>query len=289
MNKSKIRQEYIRLRKLIMALGWLMPGLMARQAYKLWCKTRRVATPKEEFDFIEKSQRQTIQLEGIPLKVYCWGEGPRILLVHGWNGRAGQFLQLSQALVAAGFSVIGFDAPGHGESGGEKTNIMEISKVIRTLQARFGPFHSAISHSFGSSCVFYALRKQKLFEKLICIAPSVFFERRLDWFIDALSLSTKVEKRFRAIFADVYGADWQKALSAIHFAPTISLPTLIIHDADDRVISLNEARALARMLPNAELKITQRLGHWRLVNAPETIESVVAFCQSAKQQSLETA
>src|SRR6267378_1472357 len=43
---------------------------------------------------------------------YRWGSGSkRVLLVHGWGGRAAQFFALIPRLVDAGFEVIAFDAP----------------------------------------------------------------------------------------------------------------------------------------------------------------------------------
>ena len=55
---------------------------------------------------------------GDEIAVYAWGNGPTILCVHGWGGRATNFAAFIGPMVAAGFRVVAFDAPGHGQSSG---------------------------------------------------------------------------------------------------------------------------------------------------------------------------
>ncbi|MGZ5446135.1 MAG: alpha/beta hydrolase [Thermoanaerobaculia bacterium] len=50
-------------------------------------------------------------------RAWSWGEGPAVLLVHGWGGHAAQFQSFVEPLVRAGFRAIAFDAPSHGSSG----------------------------------------------------------------------------------------------------------------------------------------------------------------------------
>ena len=64
---------------------------------------------------------------GLPLRVelvqnrdrvraWQWGEGPPVLLVHGWEGHAAQFAGFIPRLLEQGFSAVAFDAPAHGQS-----------------------------------------------------------------------------------------------------------------------------------------------------------------------------
>ena len=46
-----------------------------------------------------------------------WGEGPVVLLVHGWGGWRGQLGRFVAPLVDAGHRVVAVDAPGHGDAG----------------------------------------------------------------------------------------------------------------------------------------------------------------------------
>ena len=62
----------------------LAPGLTARKAFELFVKPRRFVRPAWETENL-KSGRQFTLKNG--LTAYSWGQGPRILLVHGWDGR----------------------------------------------------------------------------------------------------------------------------------------------------------------------------------------------------------
>ena len=77
--------------------------------------------PKDwELPLLASSERVTLRFG---LSVLRWGEGPAVLLLHGWAGRPTQFAHLIEQLVGAGYSVYALDAPAHGRSpgrGGER-------------------------------------------------------------------------------------------------------------------------------------------------------------------------
>lgn len=57
-----------------------------------------------------------VQVNGIRLRVVCEGDGPALVMLHGFTGSAvGWGLHLD-ALAAYGLRVIAFDLPGHGQS-----------------------------------------------------------------------------------------------------------------------------------------------------------------------------
>ena len=65
--------------------------------------------PKDwELPLLASSERVTLRFG---LSVLCWGEGPAVLLLHGWAGRPTQFAHLIEQLVGAGYSVYALDAP----------------------------------------------------------------------------------------------------------------------------------------------------------------------------------
>lgn len=68
--------------------------------------------PKDwELPLLASSERVTLRFG---LSVLRWGEGPAVLLLHGWAGRPTQFAHLIEQLVGAGYSVYALDAPAHG-------------------------------------------------------------------------------------------------------------------------------------------------------------------------------
>src|SRR5918999_654246 len=45
------------------------------------------------------------------LAAWTWGDGPLVLLAHGWNGDAAQLAGFVPPLLEAGFGVVAFDQP----------------------------------------------------------------------------------------------------------------------------------------------------------------------------------
>src|SRR5439155_20708813 len=59
------------------------------------------------------------------VKTYAWGDGERpVLLVHGWRSRASRYAGFVTRLLELGYSPVSYDAPAHGDSGGEVTSIL---------------------------------------------------------------------------------------------------------------------------------------------------------------------
>jgi pimeloyl-ACP methyl ester carboxylesterase len=67
--------------------------------------------------------------QGSPVVLDCglaataWGEGPTVLLAHGWESRRTHWSAFVPALTAAGYRAVAIDAPAHGDSPGETSNM----------------------------------------------------------------------------------------------------------------------------------------------------------------------
>ena len=95
-------------------------------------------------------------------RLRTWGEGPSVLLCHGWGGRGTQFFALIEALVAAGYRAIAFDAPAHGDSSGKRTNMLMASKTIAGIVEREAPISAVIGHSFGCGIALLAIDRHQI-------------------------------------------------------------------------------------------------------------------------------
>ncbi|WP_231668320.1 alpha/beta hydrolase [Ralstonia solanacearum] len=72
------------------------------------------------------------------------------MLCHAWGGRGTQLADFVPALLARGYEVLAFDAPGHGDSDGKQTDMVAYTRLIAWMAERFGPLHAIIGHSFGA-------------------------------------------------------------------------------------------------------------------------------------------
>jgi pimeloyl-ACP methyl ester carboxylesterase len=93
------------------------------------------------------ARRSSVLFRGGALAVYSWGEGPTVLLVHGWSGRASQLARYAAPLVARGYRAVAVDGPGHGRSDGWFTNLPQMADALMAVQAQEGPFAGVLAHS----------------------------------------------------------------------------------------------------------------------------------------------
>src|SRR6185369_13228471 len=104
------------LRALLAGLAMVSSGASASFAALAFRRTRRSRPSRGEQRRLEGGRQSWLRGEDGDLAVWHWGTGPRVLLVHGWNGHAGRLSSFVQPLVEAGFGVVAFDAPAHGIS-----------------------------------------------------------------------------------------------------------------------------------------------------------------------------
>src|SRR5260370_41180864 len=106
--------------------------------------------------------------------VYRWGKTDRrILLVHGWGGRAAQFFALIPRLLEAGFEVIAFDAPAHGASSGSFASGPAFARAAQNIAG--DAVHGIIAHSLGAAGSAIALADSVRGDTVGFFAPAGLF------------------------------------------------------------------------------------------------------------------
>ena len=86
-----------------------------------------------------------METAGQRLAVWSWGDGPTAILLHGWGGRSDQLAAFVPPLLAAGFSVVAPDAPGHGDSTGGTSSVLAFAAAIAEPTLEFVAVFSAKS------------------------------------------------------------------------------------------------------------------------------------------------
>ncbi len=71
------------------------------------------------------------------------------------------------------------------------------------------------------------------------------------------------------------------ALQPLALAPSLHTALLIVHDRSDREVPLADGEELARAWPEAQLIVTEGLGHRRVLSSPDTVEMVADFIGDA--------
>ena len=264
------------LRTVFRATDALAPDLARRWAQRLFTTPPHHAPPPQERAALRQACPFSFRSGGLNLRAWNWGEGPAVLLAHGWGGRGGQLHSFVRPLLDEGYSVLTFDAPGHGRSEGRTASVPMFAQAMRDLAEIRGPFHAVIGHSFGGATAAYALSRGLPASRAVLIAapesPKIFYLELLEALGFAKTrheaLSSALEKDFGVRFADVHGPDRAKE---------IRIPSLIIHDEIDREVPLAHGEAYATAWPDARLIRTSGLGHRRILRDPQVIAEAVAF------------
>ncbi|MFO0549476.1 MAG: alpha/beta fold hydrolase [Polyangiaceae bacterium] len=210
------------------------------------------------------------------LAVHTFGEGPTVLLAHGWGGRGTQLRAFIDPLVRAGYRVALFDGPGHdGEARFSQSSLPEMAAALRAVIGALGA-RAIIAHSMGAAAVVLALERVSADVRLVFVAPPSRLADATRSFGRALALSSRVitslerriEERFLRPLSDY---------DVLRAARAQTAPLLVVHDREDREVPVSSGRAIAQAWPGAELVLTEGLGHVRILRDAAVVERAVEF------------
>jgi pimeloyl-ACP methyl ester carboxylesterase len=258
--------------------GAMFPGLMGYWAVRLWFRTRRFPQPAAARRVVERARREILPVDGLPIAIYRWGEGPIVLFVHGWSGRGNQVAAFVEPLNQAGYQVVSVDAPGHGETPGDRTNLLECAAVLQAVISHYGPVHAAITHSFGGMVLAYALRHGMQVGRAVCISAPATIEFLINAFAQTLSMHSSVIEVMWRRLEQRFGGGYRQRISTINNVHGLGgVPALIIHDKDDTSVPWQQGRMIADAWPGAQFLKTSGLGHGRILRDARTIQAAVEF------------
>lgn len=265
------------MRFLFACLGRLAPVLMGRWAYRLWFRTRRYPESAAGRRITGRATRETLRVDDLPVAVYRWGTGPVVLFVHGWSGRGSQAAAFVEPLLRAGFQVLAVDAPGHGETPGDSTNILECAVVLRMVEQAYGPLYGAITHSFGGMVLAYAMKHGMQVARVVCLSAPATVEFLVDGFADTLAMPPAVVANLRNRLEQRFAGNFWQRIATVNNVRDLAVPALVIHDTDDASVPWQQGELIAAAWPGAGFMKTQGLGHGRILRDRAVVEAAVAF------------
>ncbi len=240
--------------------------------------------PQRERKFISKSAISTMSMSRLEADVEIYrmeAEGERVLLVHGWNGRAGQFHAIAQSCHDAGLDVTALDLPGHGKSDDRHTALPEFVDAISEIYVHHGPFDHVIGHSIGAIAVLNGPRFGLKFKKIVTISiPATKVRSLFQSFTEMFGLS--VEKYTDLLIeraSKKYNAD-PNSFDPCIVSKDLDSEVLIIHCRDDEDAGVSESIQLNAMVEGSELYIASGLGHRRILRDVEVVSRVVDFLRA---------
>lgn len=226
-------------------------------------------------------RRETVALDGQTIASYVWGDPatqPYVLLVHGWSSFGLRFLPWVAHLRALGYAVVTFDQPGHGLSEGRYCTLPEFADTVRAVGRHYGEAELAIAHSLGGAALALAQGEAWRARRLVLIAPAADMDAAATRYFRFVRLGEHLRRPFYAWLVKRTGVSVEQLQMHRHVR-ALGQPGLIVHDLDDADVPWEEGERYARHWPGARLLTTQGLGHHRVLDAPQVIESVLAFAR----------
>lgn len=285
MSGNPKKRESLRIPKSIRVTARVLemtsPKLAAKFAMKLFITPMRYNLPKREITMDSESRQEMIEIPALQKKVnvYHFGEGKKkVLLVHGWSGRGTQLHSIADKLLKKGYSTISFDAPAHGKSPGKTSDMTEFVACILELEKRFGPFEYAIGHSLGAMAVLNSIKRGLKVEKSVIIGSGDVIKDIMDDFTKKLGMKVATGNLMIRLFEKKFG-ETINSYSAYIAAQSVTNPVLVLHDVHDADVPVSAAYHIAKHLSNAEVSITEGLGHRKILGDSKVIKKIMQFLE----------
>ena len=269
-------------------IGGVSPVLAGKLALRLFMTPTRFGTPRKERALRESATQKFITVRDRKISVRSWGnaDAPTILLSHGWGGRCTQFHAFIQPLVDAGYRVVGFDVPAHGDSEGKQTNMMDVALVIGEVAKEEGKFEAIIGHSFGTGTALLAMDKfQVKSKKIILIAyfSDVIWITNL--FGELFDLRQSTLKAMREVALSKYKTTFGISWNWQDLAPLVTIKSfkgdiLLIHDEKDHEVPYSQAEPLQKSASKVELMTTSGYGHRKILMHKKVVDRVLEFIKA---------
>ena len=237
-----------------------------------------------------------------------------VCFIHGLGEHSGRYAHLADSLNQAGYILISFDLRGHGKSEGPRGHtptyealMNDVSSLLEVANQQFSQLSFFLyGHSLGGSLVLnYILRRQPQFKGVIVTAPwlrlafeppafkiilgkitnQLFpaFSQKSDLDTKVLSHDAEVVHAYENdplvhdhISARMFIGIYQSGQWVLEHASEFSLPLLLMHGGDDKIISVEASREFAdKINGNCTFKIWDGFYH-EIHNEPEK-EKVFKF------------
>ena len=254
------------------------PHIAAKQIHTMMSnpKVRKVREFEERI--LDSSRREKVKFKNFDIQTYHWGEADKklVLLIHGWEGQAGNFGALINLLLEKNYQVLAFDAPSHGKSSRGKTNMFEFTEFVSIILKKYQP-DIIISHSLGSVTAAGVLRKNSNIQikQWFLITTPYSFKDTINDVAKLLGLTNRTLSRLIKMVEKDAGESIE-ILNMKEYCGDLKnvSEAFIVHSKEDRVLSIDLARKVHENFPQSELIELEDLGHYTILWSDELKEII---------------
>jgi len=282
-NKRIIPFKYQLLGRYLNFISYINCNWSARIISELWFTVFKNKPKAWTIKFWQTADKKIeLKVKDKIISVYLWGEGPLIVMMHGWSGSGSQFRKFIPKLVKAGYQIAAFDAPSHGLNSGKKSHLIEFTDTLISIQNKCGDIHTIISHSFGAMATVVAMQRGFSAQQMILIAPHLDAHEMHKTYSELLNLNPRLSQRFRDIIEqkmkNILNVEnvWDY-LSPEKLLSFNNCKGLLLFDLEDEEIPQKQFNDIETHWKNAMIIKTEGLGHHRILKDMKIINDITEF------------
>lgn len=271
-------------KSLVRIASTLFPNMMVNKAYEQFANPQVRKLREHELEVLDTAQKSIFPFQGFDIQLYEWRqEKPKdlVLLIHGWEGQAGNFSDLIERFVAANYDVVAFDAPSHGFSSKGETSLFAFSELVAVLIRKFGA-KKLVSHSFGGVATTYSLSANLDIEidKYALLTTPDKFSERIEFIQESVGITEKVKNRLVKRIEDETQKD-VNLLNVSEFVKVINVKSaMIIHDKNDGVLPIERSRNVHNNWGSVSQFVeVEGTGHFRILRTDYVLDKVLDYLE----------
>ncbi|HYU09435.1 MAG TPA: alpha/beta fold hydrolase [Gemmatimonadales bacterium] len=214
---------------------------------------------------------------------WVWGEGPLVIFVHGWSGRAAQMAPLALHVANLGFRSVAIDVTGHGDSPKRHTRWDYFFRDIAVLsQSLHEEVYAYIGHSAGALSMMAARALKGIHaQRYACICAPSFPFPPINVIQKKLNPKESVVEHYKEFIAGQFETTWEELQAGCSYANAGS-DTLLFYDETDRFVNHREGDKIQTICPGAQVVKTRAYSHQQILAAPELAQTLGAFLQKER-------
>jgi pimeloyl-ACP methyl ester carboxylesterase len=264
---------------IINKLSLFFPNYFANKLYNSLLNPQQKKKRQIEIETLANANKETISINGNKIQCYKWGNNEdSVLLIHGWEGNAGNYSEIVLKLLENNYSVYAFDGPGHGQSSGGKNVMFEYLDTVQHFISKWD-IKKIISHSFGSVVTTYALSliPNHTIDKYILLTTPHTFKDYVG------NISNKIGFHQRTINSFIKKIEKERnqsidEMDVVKYINNNSVKeALILHDIKDRIIPISQARIVADAWSKSNLLEIENTGHFKILRSKSVHETIINF------------
>ncbi len=263
-------------KKSIAILQKVSPKLTAKIAFNFISKPEKRKIRTFEKEILEVAKKSVFRFNKFNISTYKWGKGnKKVLLVHGWGGRASNFGAIIPELIKNNYQVTSFDGPCHGDSTRKKTSFFEMADLVKLFLEKDN-YDLIMSHSMGTVLVFTAMNslKYKVNKMIALTTPSRFLEF-IGLAVNQFGLTKKTTKLLIDKIQETtteYNPINHKVKNVIN---NIEIKDItFIHDKSDKIISIEKTKQVSSFFSNSKLIEIEGTGHFKMLWSKKVINII---------------